>query len=83
MVELGSGAASAHTGASGGGGTARELDTMVTHAEERGGEEEGLTDWHSGVWARWLARDHGMGRHGAEPARWQQSRVAVPRLSGE
>jgi hypothetical protein len=36
MVELGSGAASAHARA--GGGAARELDVVVTCAEERGGE---------------------------------------------
>jgi hypothetical protein len=44
MIELDSGAASAHAGASGGGGAARELGAGVTHVEERGGEEEGLTD---------------------------------------
>jgi hypothetical protein len=39
-----------------GGGSA-----VVTRTEERGGEEEGLTGWHSGVVVQWLARDHGMG----------------------
>jgi hypothetical protein len=72
-----------HARAGGGGGTARKLNTVVMHVEERGGEEEGLIGWHSGVGARWLAWDHGMGRRGAEPARWQQSRAAAPRLSGE
>jgi hypothetical protein len=72
-----------HARAGGGGGTARKLNTVVMHVEERGGEEEGLIGWHNGVGARWLAWDHGMGRRRAEPARWQQSRAAAPRLSGE
>jgi hypothetical protein len=48
-----------HAGAGGGG--ARELGAVVMRAEEREGEEEGLTGWHSSVETWWLARDHGMG----------------------
>jgi hypothetical protein len=72
-----------HARAGGSDGAARELGAVVTCAEERGGKEEGLTDWHSGVGARWLARDHGMGRSGARPARRQRLRAVVPRLSGK
>jgi hypothetical protein len=72
-----------HTGAGGSGDAARELGAVVTHTEERGGEEEGLTGWHNGVGMRWLAWDHGMGRRRAEPARQQRSRAAEPCLSGK
>jgi hypothetical protein len=74
--EDGGGAASARW-AGGGSGAARELGAVVTRIEERGGEEEGLTGWHSGVGAQWLARDHGMGRRRAEPARRQRLRAVV------
>jgi hypothetical protein len=48
-VELDSGATTAHAGAGGGGGAGRELGVVVMRAEERGGEEESLADWHNGV----------------------------------
>jgi hypothetical protein len=50
-----------HARAGGGDGAARVLGTVVTRMEERGGKEQGLTDWHSGVGVRWLAQNHGMG----------------------
>jgi hypothetical protein len=66
-----------HAGAGGGSGAARELGVVVTRIEERGGEEEGLTGWHSGIGAQWLARDHGMGRRRTEPARRQRLQAVV------
>jgi hypothetical protein len=72
MVELGSGAASAHAGA-GGDGAARKGE-----GRRRASPTGTLVSGHGG-----LARDHGMGRHRAEPAQRQQSWVTAPRLSGE
>jgi hypothetical protein len=72
-----------YAGAGGGNGVARELSTVETRTKERGGKEPALIGWHSGVGAQWLARDHVMGRLGAEPTWRQRSRVAAPRPSGE